>query len=49
MKTCALLTLLACLGANVMPAADVPGKRPNFIFTLADDLGWSDLRCYGHP
>jgi len=27
------------------PAAD----KPNFIFILADDLGWGDLGCYGHP
>ncbi|MBX6312924.1 MAG: sulfatase-like hydrolase/transferase [Isosphaeraceae bacterium] len=24
-------------------------KRPNVIFILADDLGWGDLHCYGHP
>ena len=22
-------------------------ERPNFVFILADDLGWSDLGCYG--
>ncbi|OXU14964.1 arylsulfatase [Sedimentisphaera salicampi] len=24
-----------------------PAKKPNIIFILADDMGWSDLGCYG--
>ncbi|MCB1230833.1 MAG: sulfatase-like hydrolase/transferase [Verrucomicrobiae bacterium] len=31
----------------------IPGsgeeKRPNFLFIYADDLGWGDLACHGHP
>jgi arylsulfatase A-like enzyme len=31
--------------APCITAAD----KPNIIFILADDLGWGDLGCYGHP
>lgn len=24
-------------------------RRPNVVLMIADDVGWNDLRCYGHP
>jgi arylsulfatase A-like enzyme len=37
-----LLVLSACAATGTRGA-----DRPNFVFLLADDLGWSDLACYG--
>ena len=30
-------------------AKDAQPSHPNFVVFLADDLGWGDLACYGHP
>jgi arylsulfatase A-like enzyme len=40
-----LCLLLFAFGLTVSAAE--PGSRPNVIFILADDLGYSDLGCYG--
>src|SRR5271154_3632373 len=41
----ALVVIESCTLA--VHAADVPGTRPNVIIILADDMGYSDVGCYG--
>jgi arylsulfatase A-like enzyme len=43
-----MVRLLSVLAVCCLPAATVAdAKRPNVIFILADDLGWTDLGCQG--
>ena len=41
-----IVTLLAFILA-VLPVNGQQEDRPNIVFLLADDLGWTGLGCYG--
>lgn len=45
----AWLTVLGTVGSAFADARDTSKKKPNFVIILADDLGYGDLGCYGHP
>ena len=34
-------------GAAIVKAAAPPDKRPNIVVILVDDMGFSDIGCYG--
>ena len=44
-----LLFILCLLGAYSSVAVADQAERPNILFIFADDWGWGDLSCHGHP
>lgn len=44
-----LLIVLALPPVSALRANDVQTSKPNVIFLLADDSGFADFGCYGHP
>ena len=45
-STGAVMALSGCTGSD-SPAATPPSKKPNILFILADDMGFSDLSAFG--
>ncbi|QDT07587.1 Arylsulfatase precursor [Rubripirellula lacrimiformis] len=43
------LGIAAVLAVGVMCGTGTAAREPNIVLILVDDLGWSDLGCYGHP
>ncbi|MBI9019190.1 MAG: sulfatase [Phycisphaerae bacterium] len=46
LKATAITTLYSLAGCNALAQNQVKAK-PNFLFILVDDLGWTDLGCFG--
>ena len=49
MKTKVMMQLILCagMGSLMVSAAAAPVTKPNLLIIVADDMGWSDVGCYG--
>jgi N-sulfoglucosamine sulfohydrolase len=47
MKNCKIIAIFFLL--FLVPDLQAATSRPNIVFIIADDIGWDDLGCYGHP
>jgi len=43
------LTSLLMAPLTALHAVGAPPTKPNIVFIFADDWGWGDLSCHGHP
>lgn len=43
------IAAFTCFEATADAAALAQGDKPNIVFLFADDWGWGDLSCHGHP
>ena len=49
MKYARLLLLFTCTVLSLQAATAIAADRPNIIYIMADELGYYELSCLGHP